>query len=42
MQMEPQLDQRFGIILRASGGFNTRQIGKSRVIANLLEQLLTY
>ena len=44
LQMEPQLDQRFGDYLASylAAGFNTRQIGNTyNVIANLLEQLLT-
>jgi len=44
LQMEPQLDQRFGDYLASylAAGFNTRQIANTyNVIANLLEQLLT-
>ena len=44
LQMEPQLDQRFGDYLSSylAAGFNTRQIANTyNVIANLLEQLLT-
>jgi len=44
LQMEPQLDQRFGEYLASylAAGFNTRQIANTyNVIANLLEQLLT-
>jgi subfamily B ATP-binding cassette protein HlyB/CyaB len=44
LQMEPQLDQRYGTYLSAylAAGFNTRQIGNTyNVVANLLEQLLT-
>ena len=44
LQMEPQLDQRYGSYLSSylAASFNTRQIGNTyNVVANLLEQILT-